>query len=198
VTRGILAGVVWVVAAVGAVGAVGMTACHKSRTPEEAFGRFSQAVAENDAGALFDALDKRSRWAWMTVQKSHREAYDIILSNYPEGRDREREQRRFERAAQLGSARELFIHEVGATALAKFPRPMPALVRINMEAGGESAFAVVASRLSLPFRKGPDGAWGYAGLADDAEERQRRALGDVELVRVNAADYERAAARNAR
>jgi hypothetical protein len=194
VTRGILAGVVWVVAA----GALGLTACHKSRTPEEAFARFAQAVAENDAGALFDALDKRSRWAWMTVQKSHREAYDIVLSNYPEGRDREREQRRFERAAQLGSARELFIQEVGAAELAKFPRPMPALVRINMEAGGESAFAVVESHLSLPFRKGPDGTWGYAGLANDAEERQKRALGDVELVRVNAADYERAAARNAR
>jgi hypothetical protein len=192
VTRGILAGVVWVVAAVG------LSACHKSRTPEEAFARLAQAVAEDDAGALFDALDKRSRWAWMTVQKSHREAYDIVLSNYPEGRDREREQRRFERAAQLGSARELFIHEVGAAALAKFPRPLPALERINMEAGGESAFAVLASRLSLPFRKGPDGTWGYAGLADDAEERQKRALGDVELVRVNAADYERAAARNAR
>jgi len=179
------------------VAAVAVAACHKPRTPEEAFRRFTQAVTDGDAGALFDALDQKSRWAWMTVQKSHREASDIILSNYPEGHERERELRRFERGAQLGSGRALFIHEVGAAALAKFPRPMPVLVRINLASDGDNAFAVLSSHLSLPFRCGPDGVWGYAGLADDAEERQKRALGDVELVRANAADYERAAARNA-
>lgn len=178
--------------------AAAVVGCHKAKTPEEAFARLARAVAENDAGAFFDALDKRSRWAWMTVQKSHREAYDIILSNYPEGRERERELRRFERGATLGSARALFAEEVGRAALEKFPKPMPAFVRVNMESDGQNAFAVLASHLSLPFRRGPDGAWGYSGLADDAEERQKRALGDVELVRVNAADYERAAARNAR
>ena len=178
--------------------AVAVAACHKPRTPEEAFRRFTQAVTDGDAGALFDALDQKSRWAWMTVQKSHREASDIILSNYPEGHERERELRRFERGAQLGSARALFVHEVGAAELAKFPRPMPALVRINLSSDGDNAFAVLSSHLSLPFRRGPDGVWGYAGMADDTEERQKRTLGDVELVRTNAADYERAAARNAR
>jgi hypothetical protein len=172
--------------------------CHKSRTPEEAFGRLQGALAAGDPGALFDALDKRSRWAWMTVQKSHREAYDIILSNYPEGRERERELRRFERGATLGSARDQFVEEVGRAELGKLPSPLPNALRFDLAADGESGLAVLPSGRSLPFRRGPDGSWGYAGLADDAEERQRRALGDVDLVRVNAADYERAAARNAR
>lgn len=177
---------------------VALPACNKPRTPEEAFRKFARAVDAGDPAALFDVLDQHSRWAWMTVQKSHREAYDIILSNYPEGAEREREQRRFERGASLGSARALFAEEVGTAALAKLPKPLPALVRINMGSDGENAFAVLASHLSLPFRRGADGSWGYAGLADDAEERQKRALGDVDVVRANAADYERAAARNAR
>jgi hypothetical protein len=177
---------------------VALAGCHKSRTPEQAFSRLQAAVADGDPGALFDALDKRSRWAWMTVQKSHREAYDIILSNYPEGRERERELRRFERGATLGSARDLFVEEVGRRELAKLPNPLPNALRFDLAADGENGLAVLPSGGGLPLRRGPDGTWGYAALADDADERQKRALGDVDLVRANAADYERAAARNAR
>ena len=172
--------------------------CRRARTPQEAFVRFQRAVTDGNPGALFDALDKRSRWAWMTIQKSHREAYDIILSNYPEGRERERELRRFERGATLGSARELFIEEAGRAALTKLPRPLPDVVRFDMAADGDSALAVLPSGAPLPFRRGPDGSWGYGGLADESEDRQKRALGDVAMVRTSAADYERVAARNAR
>ena len=52
----------------------------------------------------------------MSIQKFHREAYDIVLSNYPEGEIRERETRRFERAATAPSARELFSDRRGAGA----------------------------------------------------------------------------------
>src|ERR1700755_445974 len=83
-------------AALAVVGAFG---CAKARTPEEGYRRFCKAVTAKDAPALFEALDQKSRWDWMTVQKSHREAYDIILSNYPEGPARDREVHRFERGA---------------------------------------------------------------------------------------------------
>lgn len=172
--------------------------CRGPKTPQDAFSRFQSAVNDQDPGDLFDALDKRSRWAWMTVQKSHREAYDIILSNYPEGQERERELRRFERGATLGSARELFIEEVGRAAIAKLPNPMPDPVRFEMASDGDNGAAVLPSRLSVPFRRGPDGSWGYAGFADESDDRQKRALGDVDVVRVSAADHERAAARNPR
>lgn len=172
----------------------------KSRTPEEALTRLGSALTARDPGALFDALDQGSRWAWMTVQKSHREAYDIILSNYPEGREREREVRRFERGATLGSARELFIEEVGRAALDKLAQPQaaPGGTRFEIGATGKDAVAVLTSGARLPFRLGQDGSWGFAGFADDAEDRQNRALRDVDVVRVSAADYERAAARNPR
>ena len=35
----------------------------------------------------------------MTVQRCQREAYDIVLSNFPEGADRESKLRRFEAGA---------------------------------------------------------------------------------------------------
>ena len=57
----------------------------KAKTPAEAYKRLTAAVNAGDGGALFDALDQETRWNWMSIQKFHREAYDIVLSNYPEG-----------------------------------------------------------------------------------------------------------------
>jgi hypothetical protein len=59
-----------------------------------------------------------------------------------------------------------------------------------------------AGARALPFRKRADGhrswGWGYAGLAVQGEDVKRRAIADLELVRMSAADYERAAARESR
>jgi len=57
----------------------------------EAYTRLAAAVTAGDGGALFDALDQETRWNWMSIQEFHREAYDIVLSNYPEGEIRARE-----------------------------------------------------------------------------------------------------------
>jgi hypothetical protein len=145
---------------------------------------------------LFEALDQRTRWAWMTVQKSHREAYDIVLSNYPEGELRTRSQRRFERAAELGSGRDVFAEE-GAPALLATLRPLlsPAPTPIwNRTPDGESATATLP-QATLSFRHGPDESWGYDGAWPDAEDRQKRALSDVDMARASASDFERAAGR---
>jgi hypothetical protein len=176
--------------------ALGCGGCGRAKTPEEAYARFSQAVTAGDPERLFDALDQPSRWAWMTVQKSHREAYDIILSNYPEGAERTRQLRRFERGAVLGSARQLFVEEVGRAALPGLAPMVGQGARFERALDGTRAEAVLPSGARVALRKGENGSWGFAGLGQDAEERQRRALSDVEVVRTSAADYERAAARN--
>ena len=185
--------------AIAALAVVGAFGCTKARTPQEGYHRFCKAVMAGDAPALFEALDQKSRWAWMTVQKSHREAYDIILSNYPEGPEREREVHRFERGATLGSGRALFVDEVGQGAIGGL-RPLCAGdVRFDGAADSVDATAVLASGAKVALRLGPeDKSWGYAGYADDAEDRQKRALADVDQVRASAADYERAAARTAK
>lgn len=182
-----------------AAAALAMAAgCGKAHTPEEAHRKFCKAVRAADASALFEALDQNSRWAWMTVQKSHREAYDIILSNYPEGAEREHELRRFERGATLGSGRALFVEAVGQGALPSLAPLCAGEARFEPAADGESAMAVLASGARAPLRRGSNASWGFGGFSDDAEDRQKRALADVDQVRISAADYERAATRSAK
>jgi hypothetical protein len=168
---------------------------NKAKTPAEAYKRLTAAVNAGDGGALFDALDQDTRWNWMSIQKFHREAYDIVLSNYPEGEIRQRETRRFERAATASSARELFIADA-APALLPMLKPL-VLPGASIEAGPtpDEAAAVLASGARVPLRRGKNGGWGFAGLDKRAEEDKNRAYPDLELVRSSAADFERAAAR---
>lgn len=178
--------------------ALGATAgcAPKAKTPEEAYRRFRVAVRAGDGGALFDAVDPATRWAWMSVQKWHREAYDIVLSNFPEGPARERELRRFQAGATASSARELFRAEIADT----LPMLAPLAVddaKVEVDATGETAAAVLVSGFRVPLRRGSNGGWGFAGLAQKAEELKQRAYHDLENVRTSAADYERAAARAA-
>jgi hypothetical protein len=172
---------------------------HKSKTPEDAYQRFAAAVKKGDGAALFDALDQTSRWDLMTIQKWHREAYDIVLSNYPEGPEREREKNRFEEAATASSARELFRSKAA-------PHLMSQLGALVLDApssfdrgpGDEQASAVLANGTRIPFAHTANGGWGFAGLAERTEADKNRAYHDLEVVRASAADYERAAARAAK
>ena len=168
---------------------------HKAKTPAEAYKRLTAAVHDGDGGALFDALDQETRWNWMSIQKFHREAYDIVLSNYPEGEIRERETRRFEHAATASSARDLFIEDTA-------PKLIPMLIPLVLSGapiedgpGPDMASAVLASGARVPFRRSKDGDWGFAGLDKRAEDDKNRAYHDLEVVRASAADFERAAAR---
>lgn len=169
-----------------------------AKTPDEAYRQLQEAVKAGDGGALYDALHQPARWAWMTVQKWHREAYDIVLSNYPEP-ERERERRRFEPAATATSGRELFKVEAAPRALAAL-RPQLAGAgpgRVEIAPSGTEAAAVLASGARIPFARGRRG-WGYSGLDAEAEDLKSRAYHDLEVVRASAADYERAAARSSR
>jgi hypothetical protein len=168
---------------------------HPAKTPDEAYKRFSAAVTTGDGAALFDALDQPTRWSWMTIQKCHREAYDIVLSNYPEGPERERESRRFAPGATATSARELFRAEVAGAVLPSLAALAVADAHVEPGADDGHAAAVLASGARVPFARGQDGSWGYSGLAKDADEQQTRAIHDLDVVRASAADYERAAAR---
>jgi hypothetical protein len=172
---------------------------HVVKSPDEAYRRFSAAVKAGDGGALFDALDQPTRWAWMTIQKYHREAYDIVLSNYPEGPERDRESHRFEGGATATSARELFRADA-APALLPTLAPLVAndttAPKIEGDAASDGrAAAVLASGARVPLARGEDGGWGFSGLAKDAEDLKTRAYHDLEVVRASAADYERAATR---
>ena len=182
--------------AIGLLAAAALAGCHHvNKTPADAYQRFSEAVTARDGGALFDALDQPTRWAWMTIQKYHREAYDIVLSNYPEGPDRDRESHRFAGGATATSARELFRAEVAPGVLPMLAPLVAADAKVDDGSGDGHAAAVLASGARVPFSRGEDRGWGFSGLAKDAEDLKTRAYHDLEVVRASAADYERAATR---
>jgi hypothetical protein len=180
--------------------AVAAASCARGpRSPEDAYRQLTEAVAARDGARLFDSLDLETRWSWMTVQRAQREAYDITLSNFPEGPERERQLRRFEPGAQAGSAQQLFVRQLPADTWRDLA-PLVGAPTPAFSADGARATAVGPGGRQLLFRKAAKGnwGWGYAGLADPAEQVKRRALADLEMVRTSAADYERAATRQAR
>lgn len=172
------------------------TGCARgARTPDDAYQRFAAAVNAQNATGLFDSLDQQTRWSWMTVQRCHREAYDILLSAFPEGTERARQLARFEPGATSESARALFVRQIDPsiwTRLAAGGLPDGAPVNAT-DTEGQVALPAGAR---LVFRKGDDKRWGFSGLADDAEQIKRRAIADLDMLRTSAADYERAAARS--
>jgi hypothetical protein len=187
-----------VVLTASAVGLAGSGCRHRSKTPEEAYQRFADAVKRGDGEALFDALDQGTRWDLMTIQKAHREAYDIVLSNYPEGTEREREKRRYEPAATASSARDLFRKETAPGMIPMMQGQVAGTVHIHRGASEGEADAVTDSGTHLLFALGQDGGWGFAGLAKQTADDKNRAYHDLDVVRASAADYERAAARAAK
>ncbi|MFL5307111.1 MAG: hypothetical protein ACJ8F1_17980 [Polyangia bacterium] len=185
-------------AAAAVVSAVGVAGCrHRSKTPDDAYQRFADAIKNEDGGALYDALDQATRWDLMTIQKAHREAYDIVLSNYPEGPEREREKRKYEPAATAPSARELFKNETAPHMIPMTRMLVMGMVHFEPGSTDGEANAVLEGGGRLLFARGQDGSWGYAGIAKQTADEKNRAYHDLEVVRASAADYERAAARAA-
>jgi hypothetical protein len=213
----------------------GTVGCNdRARTAAEAAARLKAAVAARDLEQLFTALDLETRWSWMTVRRAQREAYDIVLSNYPEGPAREQQLRRFAPGALADSDVALFeqvfpasewdqlTRDLGAAATAapestsedEARLPIAGAAEGNLDAKLDSKSDKGAGRKghepitpqgrkaaappALLFRRGEDGSWGFAGLASLAEEEKRRATADLELVRTDAADLERAATRAGR
>ena len=170
-------------------------------TPAEAHTRLAAAVAASDGALLWNAVDQDTRWSWMTIQRAWREAYDITLSAVPEGTERTRLLVRFEPGAMSESARVLFAKMLApddwtsmrallGAAGARLPDASPP---------GETS-EMVTSAGTIVYRKAHDRhwGWGFSGLAARAEEVKRTAIADLERLRSDAADYERAATRGAR
>jgi hypothetical protein len=172
-----------------------------AKTPAEAHARLVAAVTARDATMLWNALDQDTRWSWMTILRAWREAYDITQSVVPEGPERTRLLSRFEPGATSEDAATLFKRmldpnewkqeeEVIAAAGDRQPQVKPP---------GETAeLSTPAGFLAYRKANNRHWGWGYSGFAARAEQIKRTASADLERMRADAADYERAATRGAR
>lgn len=169
-------------------------ACSRGpRNPEAAYEKLAEATREGDARALFEALDQETRWSWMSVLRCHREAFDIVHSNFPGGDDRESKLARFEPGATAEDAAALFEAAMGEAALARAKNLLPERATISRE-GPDRAMVTAKDGSRIELRQ-VEGRWGYTGFSADADARKLRAVADLELTKTSATDYERAAAR---
>jgi len=173
----------------------------RARTPAEAHARLLAAVAAHDGTKLWNALDQDTRWSWMAVQRAWRECYDITQSAVPEGPERARLLARFGPGATSENAQTLFAKMLTPEAWAAAQALLAAAGSRQPELAqsGETSEIATASG-SLVYRKAHNRywGWGYSGLAAHAEQLKRTASGDLERMRTDAADYERAATRGGR
>jgi hypothetical protein len=166
----------------------------RAKTPAEAWQRFTAAVSTRDPGQLYVALDLETRWSLMSVRRAHREAYDIVLSNFPEGPAREQQLRRFEAGALAENEAALVATLAPTPRLDELAKDLPEAAA-PAPTGERAAEVKGKSGKPLPLRQGEDGGWGFAGFQREADDWKKRATADLELVRTNAADLERAATR---
>jgi hypothetical protein len=135
----------------------------------------------------------------MTIQRSWREAYDITQSAVPEGPERKSLLARFEPGAVSENARTLFAKMLSPDDW-KALQGLLAAAGARMPEGGGETSEIVTPVGTLVYRKAHDRAWGwgYSGFSARAEQIKRTAGADLERIRSDAADYERAATRGAR
>jgi hypothetical protein len=169
-----------------------------AKSPAEAEVRLLSAISARNPQDLWNALDQDTRWSWQSIQRAWREAYDITLSNVPEGRERDRLQARFKTGATSENAAQLFAALLTAQEwdrLAKLATDLGSTA-LKLDPSGTSA-TVETPQGPVVYRKAHDRfwGWGYSGLAEKAEELKRTAATDLEMLRKNSADFERAAAR---
>jgi len=173
----------------------------RARTPTEAHERLASALAAHDSTRLWNALDQDTQWSWMSTQRAWRECYDITQSAVPEGTERARLLARFEPGANAENAKALFAAmlspddwKLAETLVAATGARQPLL-----DPSGESA-RIDTPRGALVYRKAHNRywGWGFGGLADRADQVKRTASADLDRMRTDAADYERAATRGAR
>lgn len=188
-------------AVVSMLAAVGACAPGRAKTPAESHARLSAAVAAHDGNQLWSALDQDTHWSWMAIQRAWRECYDITQSAVPDGPEKTRLVARFEAGAKAENARALFVAMLAPEdwKTAQDLVAAAGTAHPQSDASGETARIDTPKGLLL-YRKAHNRywGWGFSGLADRAEQLKRIASADLERMRTDAADYERAATRGVR
>lgn len=133
-------------------------------TPEATFDRLRLAVATRDARALYEALDRDSRWAIDTVWQYQREMAATARTMLPEVQARVLP--RVELAEVCATPAELLVRQT------RFGDPFERLggaqglgprVELVTDAPGQVRVRT-AEGLVVPLAVDPEGRWGWSGL----------------------------------
>ena len=151
--------------------------------PEAAFDRLHAALAAGDPSVLYDALDTDSRWAVDSTWGYHREIA-TAAATMPEGA-RAKLMARVGLAAQAPTAAAWFGARAAELApLALLGGSVAGLgTRTKLAVDGARATVTTSTGLAVPFVKGPDGKWGWSGLAERLAGEKGSAANDAARVK---------------
>ncbi|MEK6608976.1 MAG: hypothetical protein AABZ30_15050 [Myxococcota bacterium] len=159
-----------------------------SRSPEAALGVLRAALARDDAPAVYDALDRDSRWSVMSLHRAEREMWRLARAHFPPGA-REAQERRYAAAGAAAVPRAWFgslgLHVPLRASLATGGAP-----RREDSADGSAVF-VAASGARLRFEREADGTWAFSGLRADLARRKEHAANALAIMQRSADEYRR-------
>jgi hypothetical protein len=162
------------------------------RTPEGAYMRVAQSVAQDDPRGFFAYLETEAQWACFTIHDMRAKASKRIAESYAEPR-RSEMLAQYKGAAEAADGSDVFALLYRERSWARRLRKDLSGVA-TVETEGERASVVTAQGTRWPFRRRDNGIWGLtiftAELLADAEKATR----DLAVVTAAADDYDRARA----
>jgi hypothetical protein len=163
------------------------------QTPEGAYMRIAQAIAEERPTGIFAYLETDAQWACFTIRDLRAKAAARIGASFPEpDRARLLDAHKAEAGANDGpDVFVLFAERRGW--LGRLRRDLSGIANVEVE--GERASVVTARGTRYPFRRRDNGIWGLTLFTAELVAESERAARDLSVVGQAADDYERAKSR---
>lgn len=161
------------------------------RTPEGAYLRVVNAVAQGRPELFFPYLETRAQHACYTTRDYRRRSRELVLAAYPEP-ERTRLATQWAAAAAAPDGADLF---------AAYARERRWLDRLRRDASGVRRVEIIGERATVetalgtryPFRRRENGIWGLTLFTSALDAEAERAARDFQQVESAASDYRRAA-----
>jgi hypothetical protein len=159
------------------------------RTPEGAYMRIAQSVAEERVADAFAYLETDAQHASFTIRDMRKEACDLIRKSYP-APEQKALLAAYEPEANAPDGPDVFALEAKKKGFVNRLRKDLSGV-VNVEIDGERASVVTARGTRYPFRRRDNGIWGLTIFTAELMAESERATRDLALVKSAADDYER-------
>jgi hypothetical protein len=162
------------------------------RSPEGAYLRIAESVAQGQVRDMFPYLETDAQWAAFTIRDARAKACARIRSSYPKGQGGEL----LAAYAPLGDlpdgrdAFALLAQQKGF--ISQLRRDLSGVAKVDIQ--GERASVETVRGTRYPFRRRENGIWGLTLFSASLLAEAERASRDLSVVNASADDYDRATA----
>ena len=160
------------------------------RTPEGAYVRIAQSVADERIRDAFPYLETEAQWACFTIRELRAKAVVRVKASYPEA-ERAPLVAAYEAEATAADGPDVFVLFARRRGwVTRLRRDLSGVVATQIE--GERATVVTSRGTRYPFRRRENAIWGLTLFTADLAAESQRAARDLAVVNASADDYDRA------